>query len=124
MSSGNTGLSLQPGVCSSFGCFLVGVVELSLAACSCHNAQDFARQAVALELGVLALGACAVVVQSELALREPVADIAFHAAFDFTGQIADEEIRAKIDVFLQKYGKNAVFLTEIVLFDIGSAIIF
>ncbi|MBO7389123.1 MAG: hypothetical protein J6T95_01250 [Oscillospiraceae bacterium] len=42
----------------------------------------------------------------------------------FTGQIADEEIRAKIDVFLQKYGKNAVFLTEKVLFDIGSAIVF
>ena len=42
----------------------------------------------------------------------------------FTGQIANEEIRAKTDGFLRKYGKNAVYLTGKVLFDIGSAIVF
>ena len=42
----------------------------------------------------------------------------------FTGQIANEEIRGKTDSFLRKYGKNAVYLTGKVLFDIGSAIVF
>jgi hypothetical protein len=42
----------------------------------------------------------------------------------FTGQITDKEIRDKIDDFLKKYCKNAVYLTEKVLFDIGSAIVF
>ncbi len=42
----------------------------------------------------------------------------------FTGQITDEEIRGKTDIFLHKYGRNAVYLTEIVLFDTGSAIVF
>lgn len=50
-------------------------------------------------------------------IRLSDADIAF------TGQITDEEIRGKIDDFLRKYGKNAIYLTEIVLFDIGSAIV-
>lgn len=42
----------------------------------------------------------------------------------FTGQITDKEIRDKTDDFLKKYCKNAVYLTEKVLFDIGSAIVF